>query len=432
MDVSRIGVNVNGVFANRNDKRDFVVNELEAQSVDGCNVYIAVAFFTEASVIDRLVDKGCTVRLVVRLGFPTNPRALEQAMKHPQVSLRFYTGHSFHPKLYIFGDSTALIGSANLTNAAILSNQEVVVSIASNDERFFELAEIFEGYWNHAEVLTAGVLQTYKTLYQEYSKYETATDQLGQKLLVKLGNTSPPNITREKSKVTPRSLFLSDFRKTYQEAVAAFNIVRDIYQAAGYRKVDEADIPLRIEIDSFISFVRETDAKGESWKSAPFRNPQEQAPIIQSLIENWRKVRWPHFEDRIVGTNYPRLKKIFSSRESILSASDDDLFDALATLHSFHDRFRFFDDGMPTWKREFPKFNKPQKIRESLSYLVFGEDDIETRMANVIYDPQYKLSQFGQANVQEIIGWCNREELPIINGRTTKVLKFFGSKVRQL
>ena len=53
-------------------------------------------------------------------------------------------------------------------------------------------------------------------------------------------------------------------------------------------------------------------------------------------------------------------------------------------------------------------------------------------MANVIYDARYKLAEFGQANVQELIGWCNREELPVINGRTTKVLKFFGSKVRQL
>jgi len=54
------------------------------------------------------------------------------------------------------------------------------------------------------------------------------------------------------------------------------------------------------------------------------------------------------------------------------------------------------------------------------------------RMANVIFDPFYKLEEFGKANVQELVGWCNREELPIINGRTTKVLRFFGSKVVQV
>jgi hypothetical protein len=53
-------------------------------------------------------------------------------------------------------------------------------------------------------------------------------------------------------------------------------------------------------------------------------------------------------------------------------------------------------------------------------------------MANSIFDSKYKLNEFGQANVQELVGWCNREDLPIINGRTTKVLRYFGSKVRQL
>jgi len=37
-----------------------------------------------------------------------------------------------------------------------------------------------------------------------------------------------------------------------------------------------------------------------------------------------------------------------------------------------------------------------------------------------------------RTNVQELIGWCNGEELPILNGRTTKVLRFFGSIVTQV
>jgi len=243
-----------GVFANRNDKSDFVSNALEAQGDDGCNVLMAVAFFTEFCVVERLIEKGCSIWLVIRLGFPTNPLALKRLMKNPKVQLRFYSGHSFHPKLFIFGDKTALVGSANLTRSAILSNQEVVVSIDSNDERFFELAEIFDGYWSHAEVLTEDALNTYSAVYQEYEKHEAAADRLGRTLLEKLGDTSPPNIARQRPNASSHSLFLSAFRKTYQESVAAFNIVRDAYKGSGYRKVDEANIPLRIEIDSFISF----------------------------------------------------------------------------------------------------------------------------------------------------------------------------------
>jgi hypothetical protein len=53
-------------------------------------------------------------------------------------------------------------------------------------------------------------------------------------------------------------------------------------------------------------------------------------------------------------------------------------------------------------------------------------------MANLIYDRTYKLDEFGQANVQELVGWVNNEELPVVNGRTTKVLRFYGFDVRQL
>jgi len=87
---------------------------------------------------------------------------------------------------------------------------------------------------------------------------------------------------------------------------------------------------------------------------------------------------------------------------------------------------------MPTWKSQFIAVNDAKRVRDSLEYLVFGSDSVEQRMANLIFNPEYKLVEFGRANVQELIGWCNREQLPVINGRTTKVLRFLGSEVAQL
>ena len=147
------------VFANRTQHRDFVISELERRGVKECEVFIAVAFFTEAEVVKRLVDKGCKVRLVIRLGFPTSPAAIE-AVKG-KVDLQVYTSMSFHPKLYIFGDDVALVGSANLTHSAITSNQEVMVGISGQDECFAELAGIFQNYWDDADVATDAMLRTY-------------------------------------------------------------------------------------------------------------------------------------------------------------------------------------------------------------------------------------------------------------------------------
>jgi hypothetical protein len=62
----------------------------------------------------------------------------------------------------------------------------------------------------------------------------------------------------------------------------------------------------------------------------------------------------------------------------------------------------------------------------SLGYLLYGPARSEERIANLIYSPAYKLNEFGTANVQELVGWWNREELPVINGRITKVLRWLG------
>jgi HKD family nuclease len=418
------------VFANRSQRRDFILNEIERCGVKDCEVFIAVAFFTDAEVVKRLVEKGCRVRLVIRLGFPTSPAAI--AAVKGIVDLRVYSSMSFHPKLYIFGDDVALVGSANLTHSAITSNQEVMVGISGNDERFADLAGIFQDYWEGADVATDDMLRIYAAAYKNFEIHANAADKLSREVAERLGNTAPHNIARGEKRRSKQTLFLANYRKTYQEAVSAFALVRRTYETTGYRKVPEEKIPLRLEIDSFISFVRDTETSGDSWETAPYRSESDQITLIREIVERWKDRSWPHFEERIVGSSYPQLMRVFASQESLIRASDDELFDALCTLHSFHDRLRFFDGGMPTWKKTFLAANSGDRVRESLSYLVFGGGDVIERMSNMIYNQSYKLAEFGQSNVQELIGWRNKEDLPVINGRTTKILRFFGSKVRQL
>jgi hypothetical protein len=307
-----------------------------------------------------------------------------------------------------------------------------MVAIAGEDERFVELAGVFQNYWDDADVPTEEMLRTYAAAYRRFEAHEDAADKLSREIAQQLGNTAPANIERGDKKRSKQSLFLANYRKAYQEAMSAFDIARRAYAATGYRKVSEQDIPLRLEIDSFISFVRDTETTGESWSEGPYRTEPEQVAFIQALIERWKARKWQHFEDKIVGENYPRLVRVFATRDSIVNASDDELFEALCTLHSFHDRLRFFDGGMPTWKKAFLAANPPKRVRESLSYLVFGDGDVIERMANMIYNDAYKLAEFGQSNVQELIGWRNKEDLPVNNGRTTKILRFFGSRVRQI
>jgi hypothetical protein len=87
---------------------------------------------------------------------------------------------------------------------------------------------------------------------------------------------------------------------------------------------------------------------------------------------------------------------------------------------------------LDTLKQEFLGKNDIDKIKKSLTYLVYGNTEIIERMANLIFKSEYKLNVFGQSNIQELIGWENKEGLPVINGRTTKILRYFGFNICQL
>ncbi len=396
------------------------------------DVFVAVAFFTDEDAIQTMTESGCHVRLIVRLGFPTSSIALRKLMGNPNVDVRFFTNRSFHPKLYIFGDKLAFVGSANLTGAALLTNQEVAVSVDSEDTRFAELSALFASYWDQSHVLTDSELEKYEQIQQKYKSLVAEMRKSEKEIKDAIGDVNFANIGRGQQKKSQESLFIDTYRKSYQESVAAFLKVRAVYESIGLRKADESLIPLRLEIDSFFSFVRDTFARKESWKEQPKGWDKQSEGRLRGHIQEWHKTERPYFNDTIVNVNYPLIQRVLSAPDSIQSSGLDEIIEAIVVLHSFHDRLRFFPGGLETLKLAFKEKNSVENVRNSLSYLLFGPGDIVERMCNLIYNSDYKLAEFGSANVQEMVGWVNREELPVVNGRTTKVLRFYGFDVRQV
>ncbi|MEX0829923.1 MAG: phospholipase D family protein [Nitrospirales bacterium] len=422
-----------GLFTNRSAKKDFVQNALVPyMNEGGRNIYIAVAYFTEHDSLSKLVKGNNHLRIVLGLKYPTNPLSLEQIIKLENVEVRYFTSQAFHPKLYIFGQKEALVGSANLTKHALLTNQEVVVSIPSDDPRFGELACLFSDFWSQAKVLDAVAIEKYKAIYNRHQEADKLIANMGEEVQSTLGNVVYANINRGPQKETEQNIFIDDYRKNYQECVGAFQVVLRAYQGVGKRKVPEELIPLRMEIDSFFSFVRDTYAKGDSYLHQPILSRPMQESKIQPLVGEWLETSYPHFENQIVKVNYPKIKRWLSTPETIQQASIDELFDVLCVIHSFHDRFRFYPGGLEGLKGEFFAKNELSRIKDCLSYLLHGEDEIIVRMANLIFNEKYKLNVFGRSNVQEIVGWCNNDNLPVVNGRTTKVLRYLGFEVEQL
>lgn len=419
------------LYTNRNAKKDFVHNAITEYSEEDMDLFIASAFFTEHDIIKMLTDKGCHIRIIVRLGFPTSPTALEKLLNNKNIEARFYTNHSFHPKLYIFGDKNILVGSANLTRSAILTNQEVMIGLQSDDPKFNELAQLFSEYWDEAKVLNKEAISTYRTSYDKFKKATQLVSDFDEEVIKKLGDYAYSNINRGKQGNSKKSVFIDTYRKSYQESVTTFRKIEEIYSSHN-RKISEELIPLRLEIDSFFSFVRDRHATQESWKQQSIGWDSTKKSLVKSLVDEWLGIPWPHFEETIVPVNYPLILRVFGSKDSIMNASSDDIINSLCVLHSFHDRLRFYKGGLETLNREFLSSNTMDKIKNSITHLLYGKGDIVSRMSDCLFDEKYKLNEFGQANIQELIGWINNEDLPVINGRTTKVLRYFGFNVRQL
>lgn len=419
------------LYTNRNSRQDFVKHAFTHHIQNNMDIFIASAFFTEFNVIDSLLEKGCHIRIIVRLGFPTSPFALEKLLSHKNVEARFFTNNSFHPKLYIFGDSSLLVGSANLTNAALLTNQEVMVSLNSEDHRFEELTSLFSNYWESANVLSKEAIKDYKNIYNKYSKLSSQIISLDNEVLDKIGDINYSNINRGKKHISQSSIFLESYRKSYQTSVYAFECIEEIYSSF-QRKVPEEQIPLRLEIDSFFSFVRDCYATQETWLAQPLGWTDMQKSHLRTLVNEWLSTPWEHFEERIVPINYPLIYNVFKSPDSIEQSNAGEIVDALCVLHSFHDRLRFYKGGLDTLIEEFSTSNDISQIKKTITYLLYGKGDIIKRMSDCIYNDEFKLNAFGQSNVQELIGWINKENLPVINGRTTKVLRYLGFDVRQL
>lgn len=420
-----------GLYTNSNSKSDFVQNGLHASIQDGENIYIASAFFTEYDIIREFTDRNCHVRIVVRLGFPTSPKALRSLLNSKKIDARFYTSNSFHPKLYIFSDKVALVGSANLTKMAILTNQEVVLEVDSEDPRFSELTSLFSDYWDEAQVLTNESIEKYELIYNKNKEAISQVGKMDEDIHKEIGDVVFENIDRGKKKKNKESIFLDSYRKSYQESVSAFNYIQNEYKKYG-RKVDESLIPLRIEIDSFFSFVRDVHATQETWREQPIGWGEKKKELVRALVNEWKHTKREHFEETIVNVNYPLISQVFESKESIDSITIEEIADVLVVLHSFHDRLRFYRGGLESLKTAFVKTNDVNKVKNSFTYLFFGEGDIIKRMSDLVFNSEYKLTEFGQSNVQELVGWVNGEDLPVVNGRTTKVLRYFGFDVRQL
>ncbi|OYN91346.1 DUF3427 domain-containing protein [Parenemella sanctibonifatiensis] len=134
----------------------------------------SVAFVTDAAVAQlkqHLVDFTGTGRIVTSTYQDFNsPRAFAELLnlsRHSRIEVRLHQAKGFHPKGYLFhsrDSTTAIIGSSNLTSAALSANHEwnVAVSATRRSDLHRQLDRLIAEQLDHSDPLTADWIRDYQ------------------------------------------------------------------------------------------------------------------------------------------------------------------------------------------------------------------------------------------------------------------------------
>ena len=395
----------------RNDRFEFYLHN----ACKNTHVNIAVAFFTDYKVIEKMLDNNCTIDMIVRLNDGTSPEALGRIYQKSGIRVRYFTSTHFHPKLYLIPHTTAFIGSSNLTNCALNTNNEINLQIDYEQDQYLfeELDELFKDYWTQAVPLDGDSLEKFEKCmtgrspgYSDYSNI--------------IGNVEFSNVQNENKK-DKKKLFINDFKRNYLDYVKAFKQAEEYYMQTSKRRWE--NLPLRIELDRFLWWIGETQYSRDEWQINERYSDDKIRKLIIGLKPDFIKsdIKWLSHATE----NYEILNNSLDSTEKIDKLNNDNMFDILSNIYSFHDSLRYHKGGIETLKQDFYKVNDLDKIKETIKYLLFDKKNYIERLYDCIYG-DYKLLEFGESSIKELYGYVNKEEYPIFNGRIRKSMEWLG------
>ena len=405
-----------------NSKSDFLKSALEKNIKENEDIYIATAFFSYTDFIKKAIEKNCNIKLIVRISLATSMQRLKEISEMNNVNIRFFTSEKFHPKLYIFGNSIAFIGSSNLTQSGLKSNQEINISIESENPIFKDLRTLFDEYWKQVEVLDNNYIQKFIKIEEKYYDIDKKVNHY-QNDIKEIKECEFENITIiGKKKQSKEDTFISDFKKKYQLFLSNYRKLESIYKSFGKRK--DASLPLKIEIDQFLSWIREKEAKGNTFEIDKLSDNEIEKKINNLFIS--------FCKDEYISKEYIENYNFCIdnlSQSKIDNISEDDLYKCLLFINAFRDREKRYSGGNIDMRKEnFFKNNSIDKIKETIKYLLYDtKDEYKMRMAKCIYDNNLKIKSFGESSVKELFGIINNnEDIPPCNDRVLKSMQYLG------
>lgn len=412
----------------------YTIDFFELTAPGAKSAMLASPFFSTYDPIEKLTKRGCEVKLIVRLCSVTPPSVVEKALADPLVTLRYFTSREFHAKLYIVDDQ-ALVGSANLTSAGLMSNREVSIVVRKDrDTAFDELPGLFDLFWTYAGAMNGEILAAYRSAFRQIGNPKEEED-FENHLTKLVGKVDPPSAMAGSDVMSKRRSFLEQLRRKYDEQVLpAFREVREVMSSSGLRRAEFVEGDIEIELNRFLGWTRLIHAPGDSWKQSALADRSVRKDRTLSYLRDWIEVGDTRAGDMYYAEeefdNIARLRDGLSSVQAIRAMNYDQLFETLCGCHAFYDMLRFVSGGLPGLKTDFAQRNTLIEIQDTLVHLIHGDGLILERAYDCIFDEKWKLGRFGENCVMELVGWMSPDRPPV-NGRTLKALRFIGHDVAQ-
>jgi len=422
---------------------DFTMNFFMKAGPRPRSALMAAPFFNTTEPIEYLTDKGCEVRLIVRLSPITKPASLRKALKNRLVKVRYFTSTTFHAKFYII-DDVALVGSANLTEGGMKGNRETSVLLRQDrDAVFYELPSLFDELWNDADVLNENVMRDYEKAFRSKGS-ASGEDAFEKHIHESIRPVAPRSIVVGSERETKERGFIQGFRRKYDEIlVPAHREILEVAQQNGFGRPEYVGQDPRIEMGRFLGWLRRTQGSGEGWRKTPLLSDRnERAKRIVHYVQIWQSA------DDSVKSDMDRASEEIESVSNIRThlrdpgelkkLSFDELFRYLTGCHAFLERQRFVSkdigedmSGLERLRVDFQESNTLDAVVQTVTHLLSGPGDAIERAYDCVYDPGFRLNGFGEACVMELLGWGDPERPPF-NNRSIRGIRLLGFDVEHL
>jgi HKD family nuclease len=401
-------------------------NHLQNRLEEVCKnstVYISTAFFSNYEFIKKALDNDCEIYLVVRLDFGTSPDELLKVinLNNPNINMRYYACKEFHPKFYIIDNVCGFIGSSNLTYKGVMKNLEMNIEIDYENEGtiFEELKIEFWREWAYAVPLTKERIIRFKNKHDQYGQLDSNRIFFTESELV-----LTPNITNDNKKEKMNDE-ITKFEKDYQLYISSFSKLKNMYMEVSNERKYNDELPLRIELDRFLSWLRDKKYKKEEFLTVQKKTDDEIKNNLKELKSEFITSELsPYYKSTV--ERYTRIINKLAIKDNIRNQTKEQLFEVLKLINAIHDQLRFYNGGMDTLTKDFLDRNDEEKLKNTLTYLLEGKENFIKRIYNITHPSPYKLDILGDSSIKELYGYINNEEIPTCNQRMLHSMQWLG------